>query len=47
MDKENKVLEDWIDKQLEKTFVDLSDDYKECENLSRWYQEHEKITSEN
>lgn len=47
VDKENKVLEDWIDKQLESTFVELSDDYRECENLSRWYQEHDKITSEN
>jgi peptidyl-prolyl cis-trans isomerase SurA len=46
VDLENKVLEEWISKQLKNTFVKLSDNYKECTNLKRWYREYNNITTE-
>jgi len=46
VDLENNVLEKWVDKQLKSTYVELSDEYKNCSNLDRWYRDYKSVTIE-
>ncbi len=37
VDKENRVLEDWIDKKINATSLQIDEEYSTCPNLNRWY----------
>lgn len=36
-DKQNKVMEDWFTKKRETTYIKISEEYRECENMEVWY----------
>lgn len=37
-EKESKALNDWVKKKKTTTFVQVSDDFKSCDNLSHWFE---------
>lgn len=37
-EKESKALNDWVKKKKTTTFVQVSDDFKTCDNLSQWFE---------
>ncbi len=36
--KKSVYLSDWIDKKAAKTYINIVDDYKQCPNLSKWFE---------
>jgi len=36
MSKQNKIMEDWVQKKKKTTFIKISEDYSNCDNLKYW-----------
>jgi len=36
MSKQNKIMEDWVQKKKKSTYIKISDEYKFCDNLKYW-----------
>lgn len=36
IEKQNKIMEEWVQKKVKTTYIKISDDYKTCENLRYW-----------
>ena len=37
LEKQNKIMEDWVQKRKKSTYIKIADEYKTCDNLKYWF----------